>query len=233
MKKNLRTIFLSLSLVLAAMAHWSCEGDGYGDSSFSKSFITDFVYPDTLEIFCHEMESDTISVALRLKGSYYVSNPASKRLEDWDKERREQLFDSLIAQYGDTTYNEYIHIEGNEALANPIDSISIVSDADYDENHIAGTDLSDLAVFCGYVYGSYVSHGYPNDQRYREYYDDLDFYIKKPLSKFRPEDYYLWRDWTFSLKFSKPTLSQKHHITFTFVTGGKTFKVTEELDFSK
>lgn len=222
---------LVLSFIIALVTNWSCgEDDGKNESFLSKSFVTHYYFPDTLELIYHEKESDTITVSLDLHGTDWVISPSYHLAGCEEKER---IFDSLMIRYADTTYNKEIYIGGNKAFANHIDSISIVSDADYDANHIAGSDLSDIVVFEGSVFGCFVLHGYPEDHRYNEYYDGRSYYIEKPLSKFRAEDYYLWEAKPFLLKFPMPSLSKVHHITFTFVTGGKTFKVTEELDFSK
>ena len=230
-KEKTKKAILALSFLMALITNWSCgEDDGKNESIFSKSFVTHYYFPDTLEIIYQEKKFDTIAVSLSLDGTDWAISP-SYHLDGC--EGKERIFDSLMIRYADTTYNKDIYVGGNKALANPIDSITIISDADYDENHIAGSNLSDVVVFEGHVFGYFVLHGYPNDYRYKEYYDDRSYYIKRLLSKFRPEDYYLWEAKPFLLKFPMPSLSKTHHITFTFVTGGKTFKGTEELDFSK
>lgn len=157
---------LVLSFIIALVTNWSCgEDDGKNESFLSKSFVTHYYFPDTLELIYHEKESDTITVSLNLHGTDCAISPSYHLAGCEEKER---IFDSLMIRYADTTYNKEIYIGGNKALANPIDSISIVSDADYDKNHIAGTNLSDLAVFYGRIFGSFVLHGYPKDHRYRE-----------------------------------------------------------------
>ena len=225
--KNVLRVFPFLCLILSG-----CEkGDGYGERFFSKSFITDYVYPDTLETYGIETVGDTMSVRMGFKGNYHVAPLAYRNFADW--EQREHLFDSLMVRYADTTYNEDVYVEGHKALANPIESITVVSDADYDENHVAGSDLSDLVIFQGFSYGSFVLHGYFREEdSYWIYYNGNGAELNKPLSEFCSEDYHLWKFSSFELKFPQPTLSQVHHITFTFVTGGQTFTVTEELDFN-
>lgn len=217
-------------LPISFMVMVGCSDDDGGEVTFTRSFITQCYFPDTLEVFCHELTFDTIPVALDLHGSYYVAEKVDHRyFEDW--KRREWLFDSIVTHYADTTYNREIYIGGHKALATSIDSVSIISDADYDVSHKAGTDLSDLVVFDGVIFGGYVISHY-SDAEYKNYYDGPDFKVKKPLSEFRPEDFHLWSKSPFLLDFPKPTLAQVHHVTFTFVTGGKRFEATAELDFN-
>lgn len=230
MGKKIKCVSLLLFFMMVTILNWSCEkGEGYGDSFFSKSFITDYCIPDTL--VCEEVwgYNDSVFVKFRFRGSY-CSSTSGSHLNNGEEEGL--LFDSLMRRYADTTYNREVYIEGNKALANPIDSISIISDADFDERHAAGKDLSDIVKFYGKVYGSYVFHGYFEDEKYVEYYDEGNFYINKRLSDFRSEEYCLWGHTPFRLDFPKPTLAQLHHVTFTFVTGGKRFEATAELNFN-
>jgi len=233
MNNKIRILCESFLFTIVVMLNWSCEkGDGYGESFFSKSYITDYVYPDSLESCFVETVDDRMVMRLRFHGGYYVALSSYRYFADW--ERREYLFDSLMVSYGDTTYNEDIYVEGHQALATPIDSISVISDADYDENHAAGSDLSDIVIFQGVSYYNFISHGYFREEDiYGDYYDDNGLKLNRPLSELRPEDYHLWDFYPFEFKFFKPSLSQVHHITVTIATGGKTFKVTETLDFSK
>lgn len=233
MSSKFRIICKSFLFTIMVMLTWSCEqGDGYGESFFSKSYITDYVYPDSLVSHYVETVDDTMVVCLDFQATYRVGLLSYRHFADW--ERREQLFDSLMVSYGDTTYNEDIYLEGHQALATPIDSISVVSDADYDENHTAGSDLSDIVIFQGVSYYNFISHGYFREKdTFGDYYDDYGSKLKRRLSELRPEDYHLWKFYPFEFKFLKPSLSQVHHITVTIATGGKTFKVTETLDFGK
>lgn len=210
----------------------SCgEGDGYGETFFSKSFVTQYCIPDSIEYTGIATDDDyKFSVGLKIRGHYYIAEKVPHQFEDW--EERERLFDSIMVRYGDTTYNREVYIEGNRALAMSVNSISVFSDADYDEKHLAGSDLSDIVLFDGTVFGPYVLNKYPSD-RYRQYYDDHDYQIKKLLTNFRPEDYHLWKDYGFSLEFPQPSLSKQHHITITIATDIKKFEVEVDIDFDK
>lgn len=62
--KNVLRVFPFLCLIL-----FGCEqGDGYGESFFSKSYITDYVYPDSLESCFVETVDDRMVMRLRFHG---------------------------------------------------------------------------------------------------------------------------------------------------------------------
>lgn len=81
-------------------------------------------------------------------------------LTEEDVVERARLFDSLSVVYGDTAYNHLVSMSENWALVYPIDSITITSDMDYDKNHPAGTNLSDVVNISTYTYGESVLSGY-------------------------------------------------------------------------
>ena len=89
-----------------------------------------------------------------------------KRLKESDYNRSVSLFDSLSVLYGDTAYNQMVPMGEYWALAYPVDSIIVVSNVDYDQNHPAGEKLSDIVTVESYSYGKYVLCGYQNPQNF-------------------------------------------------------------------
>ena len=146
-----------------------CEEENETDegkaSVKSKNLVTGYVFPESMSLKSEYDSScvllyvytDGLVVSRRLRSSLEFRD-----LEEEELSRRARLFDSMSVVYKDTAYNGYVPIGnfGYCALAYPIDTISIVCDVNYDEDHPAGTDLSDVVYVTNYSFGNNVLSGY-------------------------------------------------------------------------
>jgi hypothetical protein len=79
-----------------------------------------------------------------------------------NKESDPVRFDSLSRYYKDTSYNNLKNIGDPPCLAEPLLSISVVSDADYDDIHPAGTLLDDIVKLNALSPWKFIQSGYKN-----------------------------------------------------------------------
>lgn len=135
----------------------------------------------------------------------------------------------LSQQYGDTSYNRRTTPGVDSAIANTFKSIEIVSDADFDENHPAGSSLSDIVYWRLASWLPYIQSGYN---------DDWFVYgapTKKPLRELVVAELTLLQDsdfFTFIFP-NTPTLATQHNFTITMTTvEGEEYAFTVEADFN-
>ena len=117
---------------------------------------------------------------------------------------------------------------------NPFSAITIVSDADFDDEHPAGTPLDDLVDIKYYTYRLYIENGYKHtDERAMTSNDYSGDWVTKRLSDWTLEDFMFMDTELFLLTVTtNPTIEQQHHLTVTIDIDGKdpyTFEF--DLDF--
>ncbi len=151
-------------------------------------------------------------------------------------DQREE-FHKLSVKHNDTSWNQWIAdvlvAERTTAtvLKHDYSSITITSDADYDELHPAGTPLDDIVGFQGYSYKPFFDSGY---KRLGYYPDGNATTIEKPLNELTNEDMTalakrarndsMQHPYDFAFNFlSLPTASKVHNfkIKFTSDTGSE------------
>ena len=166
MKNLFFRVWVACMLVVSVTG---CEEENETDegkaSVKSKNLVTGYVFPESMSLKSEYDSScvllyvytDGLVVSRRLRSSLEFRD-----LEEEELSRRARLFDSMSVVYKDTAYNGYVPIGnfGYCALAYPIDTISIVCDVNYDEDHPAGTDLSDVVYVTNYSFGNNVLSGY-------------------------------------------------------------------------
>lgn len=140
--------------------------------------------------------------------SYYVNDIIGERYEE------------LSGKYGDVNFNRWVYEAQIRAdsWAFPFYTFTVVSDADFDEEHPAGAPLDDVVDIKYYTYRLYIENGYRHtDERAWTSNDYSGDWVVKRLSDLAPEDA-VFMDPTepIGLSFvSTPTLNRQHHMTVT------------------
>lgn len=157
-------------------------------------------------------------------------------VESTDVELTEN-FKELSNHYGDNTYNRKVmdfRYHDERALADQYAGIKIVSDADFDENHPAGSSLADI-IMCLYgTYWPYIQSNYLDtpDNSHAKSVDVL-----KRINELTVEDLTLIRTtdkFYFYLYFlNTPTLATQHNFTITMTTvEGEEYEYIVPVDFN-
>ncbi len=122
----------------------------------------------------------------------------------------ERQADSLKSLYNDNHYNEVIDEDniGGEVLINHLDSIHVVSDADFDETHPAGTLLDDLFYVGIYSYYDYLTSNYGSERAFR-------WNFSKKISEFEYKDGHLINSFGLSIPNNVNPIEKEHNLTIT------------------
>lgn len=122
----------------------------------------------------------------------------------------EKQADSLKSLYNDNHYNEVIDENniGGEVLINHLDSIHVVSDADFNETHPAGTLLDDLFDVGIYGYYDYLTSNYGRD-------GDCQWQFSKKISEFEYKDGHLVNSFGLSIPNNVNPIEKEHNLTIT------------------
>ena len=175
-----------------------CEKDS--DSLFVKSghCINTYIVPDSLSLVVRV--SSLIDISAEMGGEHVL----------WNKNGNDR-FDSFARLNGDLGW-KYDASWETFAYAYPVNGVSVVSDADFDENHPAGSELSDIAMVSAGSLGDFVLSGYvdstPDNVR-------VKWISQKPFSEFSDFERYLWYG-GIGIYLPLPSLSRTHNLTVTF-----------------
>ena len=203
-------IIIGALMAIAVSAFASCREDNEGEKTPeyewpSKHFNQSYILPDSLSNLAWNIvtkDGDSIAMGFRFMGEYVHSgecptNPHSPH----------PLYDSLVRMYHDTAWRGTTNYR-YPPVAYPVSAISVVSDADFDDAHLAGSELIDIACVDVLSRGDFVLNGYP--------YDDEHFKsIRQSFSKFTRNERCLWCG-SVGLHLTLPTLSRTHNLTVTF-----------------
>ena len=203
-------IIIGALMAIAVIAFASCRENNEGEKTPeyvwpSKHFNQSYILPDSLSNLSWDMatkDEDSIAMGFRFMGEYVHSgecptNPHSPH----------PLYGSLVGMYHDTAWygtTNYMY----PAIAYPVSAISIVSDADFDDEHLAGSELIDIANVNVLSCGDFVLNGYPYDE---EHFKS----IIQPFSKFTRNERRLWCG-SVGIYLPFPSLSRTHNLTVTF-----------------
>lgn len=203
----MKTIITAIStlLLFCGCVKKSIPGD---DAWQSKYLILWYVTPYQLSIPDATLSSERLTlIKFELDGEMIES--------------KDSRYQALASRYGDTDYNGPISFStyGPGAymfFSEVIKSISVVSDADYDAEHPAGTPLDDIIYFDGSTPYYYIQNGYkaPPDMEA----DQKSRYtrIYKRLSEINDGDLILISVFgNFEFK-ALPTESNTHKLKFVF-----------------
>lgn len=241
MKKH--KYIISLSLLLSAIFFHSCLVDRVTTEIF-RSYV-----------YCY-YDSDEINLELTKTGNIcmYAGKPTSSY--KWrSKGAMKELYDSLCMSHNDMDYNTKIsyivsltmEIPGGEQSKRNIQKIDVLSNADFDEAHPAGTLLNDVVSYLGSTIRPFIDSGYKqtydwtSESSSRIFKESIDrseahFPIDKKLNEIEESDFLLTMSSGSRLGVlvfdAEPTLSKEHEITVKIqLSGGKVFEVKIEKIF--
>ena len=209
MNKIFQIIIGALTAV-AVIAFTSCgeEDEGKNTPEYtwpSKHYLQSYILPDSMENLSWNMvtkKGDSIAMGFCFKGEYVYSGECPTHPHP-----SHPLYDSLVRMYHDTAWygkTNYMY----PAIAYPVSAISVVSDADFDDAHLAGSELIDIANIYSGSYALFVLNGYNGR------YPQEDFL--KPFCEYTQQERSLWNGASVGIYFPLPTLSRTHNFTVTF-----------------
>ena len=186
-------------------------------SWISNHLISSYIIPDSMEIFIQE-EGENVFFEISVLGENVYSGECP-----FFNDIPHPLFDSISRLYNDTQWygkSDYL----SKTIAYRIESISIVSDVDFDLKYLAGYNLIDKAVVCAYSWGDFVLNGYPIGQEHL-------IYISKPFANYTKAERSLWDHGGCRIKFPYPEQAGTYNFTITVTfEGGKTLTQTIEAE---
>ncbi len=239
MKKNILIISILLILI-------SCNDTR---TEKFKSYVTNY-------------HKHNVCLITETDGSITIRKDTAKNkkvfLYSWDSKGEAKLtFDSLARIHNDLKYNKVrtfiIEPLWGYCFYYDIASIDVVSDDDFDNQHLKGSSLNDIIHFVSFSFKEYINRGYVKKTNFfTEYKKVLDKYkinsyvpsvfiqeddvlniIDKKLSEIGTNEMVMLPlEHHGSLVFdTKPTLSKTHHLTITIhFRNGETYtgKVIKE-----
>ena len=152
MKRILLFVFVAS---LMSSCKESSDKEAIGSYIISPHFISAYLMPAKIEA----LSNAPGHLYLKVTGDTYKTS-ADKNSINYDKV---QYFSNL---YGDTSYNK-ISSSFHNALAYPIEKITIYSEKDFDAEHPAGEPLDDIVKlnyqsYYGFVKSGYTAYKYDN-----------------------------------------------------------------------
>lgn len=223
MKHNIFSL-LKWALFCAILSiPFACGDETDGEPEYfweSQHLHNSYTIPDSLSDMSWHMHpnypKDSFVISFCINGETVYS-------DECKVPQKPEVFDSICRLYHDTAWYGKSNAM-DPPVAYPVSGISIVSDADFDESHPAGSDLSDIAILLTHSWGDFVLNGYPRgDEQLKK--------IRKKFSEFTHNEKCLWYDGSFQIYFPLPTLSRTHHLTVTLsFEGGKSISSTIEVN---
>jgi len=212
----------------------------------SEHFVQEYFIPDsvTVEEYPEDASHSADNEVLEIR---FWGTSADERTAP-------ELFGYYARLYGDTRYGKYLLPGSNMAVAEAFRSISVVSDTDFDAEHLAGTSLDDIICLRSESAYEYIRSSYKQEDEYvncRKTLDKLkqdDMTLMRYTAVFKKNPWdkqcYAWGGYNISgleedrynnltLSFRKyPEKADIHKLTFTFTKADGT-KIKNEcrLDF--
>lgn len=145
-------------------------------------------------------------------------------------------YKELSTRYGDTNFNSWVSYPSFRpcSWAFPFSKFTIVSDADFDEDHLAGTPLDDIVNIIYTTHKPFVENNYKHVDIRRSSNDYSGYKETKRLSELTPEDAIFMEPKSILLGFPvNPTIAQTHHFTVTIhLEGQEPYSFELDADFS-
>lgn len=209
---------MKILLFLSILLFCACN-DGHEEpitgSFFEKSFIQRYLVVEKISLDIVDSDGDMLKLALLSEGKHF--------------EKKSQTFEELSEKYNDLSYNNNLVPYTNNAIANRFVSMSMYSDADFDEKHPAGTLLNDIVSFYGESIYPYIKNNYEG-----EWYSQTN----KKLNELSEEDLVLLRfrgDNPVNMGIlsfdKKPTKAKKHTFTLTIIDNEEALDTSVTFEF--
>ncbi len=217
------------------------EGEGYPFHLIS--YVYSYSFPSSMELKTGDFLYGTYPYDGQINSPYgfhVIFKEYAKTVGQWQEGNSDrELFDSLAIKHGDTNFHQDIFLNASyprtphEYLGIDFASITVTSNTDFDEEHIAGTPLNDLIQFMAYTPYPFIQSGYQYSTPKGDMWNLLKqetTLIDKPLSECTAEDFILtlghMDNWGFFSEETSacylhikatPTLSKQHMLTVTIV----------------
>ena len=220
MKHIIKYLSILLIIIICSTA---CENEErIGDGSFHKNFISGY-YEGKLSLVMMQPNNSTIlpNAGFILTEPeamcYYPGNPAYER---------------LAARNGDTDFNQTLWCGAQRpyVFAENFAQMHVVSNADWDAAHPAGTLLDDILLIRMYSCAKFIHSGYNMGKYEDQFLQNLDYLneIKKLLSELTSDDMKMITLFVDDLSpttkspviifTSAPTLAKEHTLTLRWTT---------------
>lgn len=131
--------------------------------------------------------------------------------------------------YNDTSYNNFILPGSQQALAYPLDKITLSCNSDYDDKHPAGTPLDDIVKLKFTSYLDYIENGYQYPEWYKKEkgYGLGEIPFEYYLSEINSDNTKLASRGVHRLIFTElPNVAGEYNFTLELTTNGETFTAT-------
>lgn len=131
--------------------------------------------------------------------------------------------------YNDTSYNNFILPGSQQALAYPLDKITLSCNSDYDDKHPAGTPLDDIVKLKFTSYLDYIENGYQYPEWYKKEkgYGLGEIPFEYYLSEINSDNTKLASRAVSTITFTElPTVAGEYNFTLELTTNGETFTTT-------
>ena len=210
MNKFFQIIVGALTTV-TVIAFASCQEEDEGKNTPeytwpSKHYLQKYILPDSLIDpswdYLSKIKKDSFLLGFGVGGESICSGECPTH-----PQTPHPLYDSLVRMYHDTAWHGTTNYRYS-AIAYPVSAISVVSDADFDDTHLAGSELIDIANVYSGSYALFVLNGYNGR------YPQEDFL--KPFCEYTQLERSLWNGASVGIYFPLPTLSRTHNFTVTF-----------------
>jgi hypothetical protein len=236
MKKVLFLLCAAAALAGCEKSRVVCCEQPSGYSIFTRSYVTAYNHLSSLHLYEYwydppRVEVDGEWLPIGVKGINVHGGGYSLITSYDDEDSKKERYDALCEKHNDMTFNRevYIYPGGYAPGSFGVDftSIDIVSNADFDAGHLAGSSLGDIVMFDGRSYKQYIDSGY----------DDTlldDCRIWELVSELTPAQLTLleYQDGPTLWIQTAPTLSKTHMFTVTMTADdGRVFSDTIEMTF--
>lgn len=211
-------IFFLLSVVAPCILLFvsSCAKESPAEQLMSTTYSENYV-------MCYLSEVDTLYLTpedyhdgrTKFNNGIYLNVWGKECTANYNKE----TFDFLSHYYDDTTFhlssfegrrNAVVHA----SIAEPMLSITVISDKDFDEKHPAGTPLDDIVFFSAGTPYPFIKSGYKKwYERIDSHFDGGYTIIEGTLSELNPEDLVLLNTEHMYIDFPLVPKEKEHNIT--------------------
>ena len=149
--KTLFSLFKTLFFVIPIVILTRCGKESDTADVMAGHAVVKYVVPDTLIL--------GITTWTDRPSGFVIASEFDGEHVSWEKEGNSR-FDYFASLNHDEGYDFYATWEMPPACPYPVKCLSVVSDADFDEQHPTGAELCDLADICVYSMGEFVLSGY-------------------------------------------------------------------------
>ena len=183
-------------------------------NDYTGNYLDFFVIPDEVLMDRYMKDDKKCCIDIGFNNPYNTSYPC-KVNDYFNDEKNVAKFKEYANYYGDTSYTSAHDMDVDEnVIPIPVESINIIANRDFDEQHPAGTSLNNLFKLHYICHQSFIKNGYKNQRNGESC--PIDSLVK--LSDLKTTS--LIGLYTSHLFFDNPTTSGKYTFTL-FINFGE------------